>query len=199
MTRRPNNEARECILKTAFKLFYRKGFKGVSMDEVATAAGMKKANVFHYYPTKDTLGLAVFDSASQMWREKFSAFLAEGKGDPIRSVESLFDQTSAAMKENCCEGGCFIGNAAQEMSDENETLRQKIAQHLREWTKELTELLSRSRASGYFRPTLDPESAAQAILSLFEGSILLCKATRDTHPMENARRMAAEYLQVHRA
>ncbi len=199
MTRRPNTEARECILKSAFKLFCKRGFKGVSVDDIAEAAGMKKANVFHYYPDKETLGLAVFDSGSQMMREQFSSFLAQGKGDPIRAVESLFDHMISDMKENCCECGCFIGNAAQEMSDENEPLRKRIAHHIGDWMRELKDLFTRHRSAGYFRPTLDPEAAAEAILSLYEGSILLSKASRDTRTLTNARRMAVEYLQVQRA
>jgi TetR/AcrR family transcriptional regulator, transcriptional repressor for nem operon len=199
MTRRPNTEARECILKTAFKLFCRKGFKGVSVEDVADAAGMKKANVFHYYPNKETLGLAVFESGSQFMKEQFSSFLAKGKGDPIRAVESLFDNMICAMTDNCCAGGCFIGNTAQEMSDENETLRQKIAHHLQDWMREIKDMLARHRVSGYFRPTLDPEATAQSILSLYEGSILISKAARSTQALENARRMAVEYLQIQRA
>lgn len=199
MSRRPNTEARDCILQAAFKLFFRKGFKGVSVDDVAEAAGMKKANVFHYYPSKETLGMAVFESGAQKMRDQFSGFLAQGKGDPIRAVESLFNNKISEMKEDCCKCGCFIGNAAQEMSDDNEPLREKVAAHIAAWMGELTDLLTRHRTAGYFRPTLDPDSAAQAILSLYEGAVLLSKASRDVRALESARRMATDHLQIQRA
>jgi TetR/AcrR family transcriptional repressor of nem operon len=169
-----------------------------SVDDVAEAAGMKKANVFHYYPDKDKLGQAVFESGSRFMKEQFSSSLAQGKGDPLRAVESLFNNMICDMDKNCCSGGCFIGNTAQEMSDENETLRQRIALHLQDWTRELKDLFSHHRGSGYFRPTLDPEASAQAVLSLYEGAVLLSKAARNTRALENARRMALEYLQIHR-
>jgi TetR/AcrR family transcriptional repressor of nem operon len=199
MSRRPNHEARECILSAAFKLFFKKGFKGVSVDDVAEEAGMKKANVFHYYPSKESLGLAAFETGARRMKDQFSGVLAQGKGDPIRAVESLFDGKISEMKESCCACGCFIGNAAQEMSDENEPLRKKIAAHIDEWTGELKGLFTRHRAAGYFRPTLDPEAAAQAILSLYEGAVLISKASRDVRALENAKRMAVDHLQVQRA
>ena len=65
MSRRPNIELREKILCSAHRLIYKSGFKGVSMEDIAEAAGIKKANLFHYYPTKEALGLAVFDFAVQ--------------------------------------------------------------------------------------------------------------------------------------
>jgi TetR/AcrR family transcriptional repressor of nem operon len=198
MSRRPNPEARACILSAAFKLFFRRGFKGVSVDDVAEEAGMKKANVFHYYPSKESLGLAAFEDGAQKMRDQFSGFLAQGKGDPLRAVESLFDSKISEMKKDACKCGCFLGNAAQEMSDENEPLRKKIAEHIASWMKELKDLLARHRNAGYFRPTLDPEAAAQAILSLYEGAVLLSKASRDTRVLENARRMAVDHLQINR-
>jgi hypothetical protein len=91
-----------------------------------------------------------------------------------------------------------VGNAAQEMSAESEPFRERILRTIGGWMGELKDLLARHRSSGYFRPTLDPEAAAQSILSLYEGAILLCKASRDTRALENARRMAVEYLQVQR-
>src|SRR5687767_1011913 len=140
MSRRPNTEARECILRTAFRLFCQKGFKGVSVEDVAQAAGMKKANVFHYYPSKDALGEAVFDSGSRFLKEQFSTSLAKGKGDPLRAVQAVFDDIICAMDEDCCSGGCFVGNTAQEMSGESESLRKKIAGHLDNWMRELKDL-----------------------------------------------------------
>jgi TetR/AcrR family transcriptional regulator, transcriptional repressor for nem operon len=198
MTRRPNVEARDCIIGHAFKLFFRRGFKGVSVEDVAEAAGMKKANVFHYYPDKEALGLAVLDRGAQTMKERFSSFLAKGKGDPIRAVDSLFAGMISEMDDTCCECGCFVGNAAQELSDDNEPFRQRIARTIGEWMVELKDLLARHRSAGYFRPSLDPEAVAQAILSMYEGAILISKAARDTHALESARRMAVEYLQVQR-
>lgn len=46
------------ILFNASKLFMEKGFESVSMNEVAKHAGVTKATVYYYYPTKTDLFVA---------------------------------------------------------------------------------------------------------------------------------------------
>src|SRR6056297_1260156 len=45
------------ILDSAKKIFACKGFDGASVEEIANDAGVKKALIFYYFPTKDSLFL----------------------------------------------------------------------------------------------------------------------------------------------
>lgn len=47
------------ILDTAERLFAKKGFASVSMNEIANAAGASKANIFHHFGSKKDLYIAV--------------------------------------------------------------------------------------------------------------------------------------------
>ncbi len=193
MSRKPNVEAREKILKAALSIMRERGFNAVSMDEVAKAAGIKKANLFHYFPTKEALGLAVFDFAAACVREDVRLQLSRGQ-DPIRKVSAMFTALEKSMDERRCRGGCPIGNLAMELSDQYERIRRRIAAYFQEWTGEVAASLERGREEGYFRRELKAQEAAEAILSLFEGATLMCKARKDVAPLENARDMAVEYL-----
>lgn len=193
MSRTPNLEAREKILKAAFGLMYERGFKDVSMDDVAAAAGLKKANLFHYYPTKETLGLAVFDFASAKMRAQVSLQFAQG-GDPIKLVEGMFTDVAKGMETSRCRGGCFIGNLAQELSDHYEKMRVKVSVYLKDWTATVARALECGREDGYFRKDMRSKESAEAIVSLFEGATLVSKANKETRPLETAKDMAVSYL-----
>ena len=197
MSRAPNLEAREKIVKAAYGLMYDRGFKDVSMDDVAVAAGMKKANLFHYYPTKEALGLAVFDFASTQMRAKVEEHFAKGE-DPIRQVEGMFTEGAEGMEASCCRGGCFVGNLASELSDHFEKMRLRVSGHIKEWTGQLAGALEKARQRGYFRKDMKPQESAEAILSLFEGATLISKANKETKPMENAKDMAVSYLKAYK-
>lgn len=198
MSRRPNVETRERILESAHNLFYNGGFKGVSMDDVAQAAGVKKANLFHYFPTKEALALAVFDRATAGMKERMTAHFSVRRRDPIVAVARMFEDAASRMRRSGCTGGCFVGNMAQEMSDGNERIRLKVSEHLRFWAGQLASHLERGRTRGYFRPELEVERAAEAILSLFEGALLYSKASREPGAVESAKRMAVGYLEAFR-
>jgi len=195
MTRKLNLEARRHILEVARELFLERGLKGVSMDEVAGAAGIKKANLFHYYPSKECLELAVLEQAAGEMKEQVEAQLSASGRDPVGAVASMFEQAGRGMRERRCRGGCFLGNLAQEASDHNETIRVRVSEFLCYWTDQLASFLDRGRASGYFRPELEPRTAAEAILALFEGALLFSKASRRPDPVESSKRMAMAYLE----
>ncbi len=194
MARPENTEARERILQTAQQLIFESGFKGISMADVATAAGLKKANLFHYYPTKDALAVAVFDYASagakQWFVTKFS-----GEDDPARAVARIFDETIESMHASSCSGGCFVGNAAQELSDEHEEIRVRLAEVFAFWVDQLAAFLDRSRAFGRLRADFEPRQTAEALVALFEGAVLLAKARKDSNPLASAKAVAVGYLE----
>jgi len=198
MPRTANLEARQRILDAAHKLFYMGGLNAVSMDCVAAAAGMKKANLFHYYPTKESLELAVLDHAAAGMNEHI-AQLARHSYDPVGAIQRIFEEAAGLMRQSQCSGGCFFGNLAQETADGNETIRQKVAQHLHAWTTELAAFLERWRQSGYFREDFQPQVAAQAILSLLEGALLFCKASKSPEPVDSAKQLAVAYLEAVRS
>jgi AcrR family transcriptional regulator len=186
------------ILCAAHCLIYKHGFKGVSMDDVAKASGVKKANLFHYYPTKEVLGLAVFDAALADLQKQVRERLEKRDGDPIKVVAAMFDEACGDMKKSECSGGCFVGNMAQELSDYNETMRQRVSDHMQEWRRQWSVFLGEYQRTGYFRGDLDPERAATGLLSLFEGAMILCKANKDVSPLEDAKQMAVRHFESYR-
>jgi TetR/AcrR family transcriptional repressor of nem operon len=198
MARAANLEARQRILEVAHRLFYTSGLSAVSMDAVAAAAGMKKANLFHYYPTKESLELAVLDHAAAGMNDRI-ARVARHAYDPVGGVERIFDEAGGLMRQSRCSGGCFFGNLALEASDRNERIRQKVAEHLEVWTTLLAAFLDRWRRTGYFRDGFEPQSAAQAILSLLEGALLFSKASKSPEPVESAKHLAVAYLEAARS
>jgi AcrR family transcriptional regulator len=197
MSRRANIEVRERILAAAHKLFYDNGFKGVSMSDIAAAAGVKKANLFHYYPAKEALALAALEQvADGMKRQVAERFAGRGEVDPLVSIASMFDEAAGRMRESGCSGGCFIGNVAQELSDHNEKVRLKVQECLQFWCGEVASFLERARTAGFFRPDLRPSQAAEAIVCLLEGALLCSKASKQTRAVESAKQMAVGYLEA---
>jgi AcrR family transcriptional regulator len=76
---RPTDAA---ILQAALELFMTKGYRGVSIDAVAEAAGVTKPTVYYHYDDKGTLLVAVARFMFSRAREATAALLA--RPDPFR-------------------------------------------------------------------------------------------------------------------
>lgn len=61
MTQLIDNATRDRILAAAEQLFFRKGIKSVTMDEVAGHLGMSKKTVYHHFSDKDKLVSALME------------------------------------------------------------------------------------------------------------------------------------------
>lgn len=177
---------------------HERGFRGVSMDDVAAAAGVKKANLFHYYPSKNELGLAVLDYAAESLQQKIlGQFEGLSGAGPVRAVEKIFDESIRGMTQNRCCKGCLVGNLAQELSDHNEKFRRRIAGHFEFWTSQLAAMFSKKKAAGEFGKEFKPRESAEAILALLEGATLFSKTYKSIDALKNARKAASAYLRFY--
>jgi TetR/AcrR family transcriptional repressor of nem operon len=193
MTRRINVAAREKILRTAYELFARGGFESVSMDRVAARAGLKKANLFHYYPTKEALGVAVMAEAARRYSDGVRAIFADDAQDPVSAVRELFARGNPDARRDCGRG-CFIGRMAQDVDEENEALRGAVSDCVAEWRAEIERFFAGWKKRGYFRDRFRAVEAADAVLALYEGGLLISKALGDPAPAEHAERAAVTVI-----
>jgi TetR/AcrR family transcriptional regulator len=83
-------EARKAaILKAALGVFARLGVDGASVEAIAQAAGISKANLLYYHPTKEALYVAVLEQGLSLWLAPLSRF-TEGD-DPAQAIAALID------------------------------------------------------------------------------------------------------------
>lgn len=79
----PSPGGRDRILREARGLFTRHGFAAVSMQQIADAAGVNKATLYHHYRDKEALFLAVVERERALTAAAVDAAL--GAGAPLRS------------------------------------------------------------------------------------------------------------------
>jgi AcrR family transcriptional regulator len=73
-TTRVAREAR--ILRAAVACFARQGYYGTTMEEIAAEAGIAKGAVYVYFPSKEAIFLALYDTWGCALREEIMAALA---------------------------------------------------------------------------------------------------------------------------
>ncbi|WP_018233654.1 TetR/AcrR family transcriptional regulator [Thioalkalivibrio thiocyanodenitrificans] len=73
----PPGQAVSRILRAALDLFSSQGFDAVSMNAVANAAGVSKANIFHHFRSKHELYIAALREACRESRDELEALNLE--------------------------------------------------------------------------------------------------------------------------
>lgn len=73
-----HDQKRERILKTAARVFAEEGFARASMAQVARACDISKANIYHYYGSKDALLFDILDSYLSALHERVCGLDLDG-------------------------------------------------------------------------------------------------------------------------
>jgi TetR/AcrR family transcriptional repressor of nem operon len=168
---------RERVLAGATELFHRQGFSGTSIHDLIRETGVKKGNLYHYFSSKEEMGLEVLTRA----RDDFFRFLENSlQGDtPSARLANHFAAIVRYHESRNLVGGCIFGNTALEMSDRSESYRAVIHGVFEEWRRRIREVLESAVRSGEVRKDLDPEAMARHIVATVEGGIMVARASRD--------------------
>jgi len=190
-------DSRERILQEAEHLIHMRGYHCTSLDDIAKRCRMTKANLLHHFRSKEELGLAVLDYKIDAYRRCCLDPIFSDGSDPMGSVRELFASAGRFYRGNGCKAGCFVGNMALEMSDLSERFREKAEAFFDEWAGRIAGELRRHQNLGRFAPAMDASSTAEAILSLYEGAIMLARTRRDHRVFDRTGRAATSLLRVH--
>jgi AcrR family transcriptional regulator len=82
---------RDEILQIAVGLFAARGYHGVSMDDIGSAAGVTGPALYHHFAGKEAMLVAALMPVSEGLLEGGRARVVEHPGDPRAALESLVD------------------------------------------------------------------------------------------------------------
>jgi AcrR family transcriptional regulator len=91
LRRNAGERTRERILDAAEEIFVRFGYEGARMDQIAEAAGVRKANIYYYFPGKDELYRALVDRTLAALTSGIHDFLGLPAASPWDQVDGFLD------------------------------------------------------------------------------------------------------------
>jgi AcrR family transcriptional regulator len=98
MTRTGGEVRRHALIEEAIRAFGREGYSGASLDQIATAVGIRKQTLLYYFPTKDALLEACLQAAGQRVAEEIAQAL-EGKDTYWAKAEAVIHAVFALAEE----------------------------------------------------------------------------------------------------
>ena len=115
---RPTNPVgRPKLIELARGIFAQAGYAGASLSQIAAAAGIRKASLYHHFDTKEALYLSVLDSVVSELQKVFVAAVSGsgGFGDRLNeatgiAVSYLANNPDAAkiLLREAVDGGPFV-------------------------------------------------------------------------------------------
>ncbi|MYQ39656.1 transcriptional regulator, TetR family [Streptomyces sp. LamerLS-316] len=152
---------RRHILDAATGLFAAKGYERTTTAEICKAAGISTGSLFHYFPNKRAIFLAVFDEEGDDKAEHLAK--ARSADDPWQALMDLVDHLATPATQPVVPALVMEAMVQAYRDPELEALlsRGNADEHAA-----IAELLTRAADDGLIDPELDPDSTATWITAL---------------------------------
>ncbi|MBE1295999.1 MAG: TetR family transcriptional regulator [Rhodobacteraceae bacterium] len=75
---------RAAILESALEVFSAHGFRGATVDQIASEAGLSKPNLLYYFPSKEAIFTALLSELLDTWLDPLRAL--DPEGDPLEEM-----------------------------------------------------------------------------------------------------------------
>ncbi|MBZ0094585.1 MAG: TetR/AcrR family transcriptional regulator [Sulfuricella sp.] len=167
---------RDKLLQSAFCEIHRQGFQAASIANILQDTGLTKGALYHHFPTKQALGLAVIE---EVIKEQLEGLIFKPLRESERPVEMLLEIIATIDKKVPSDFvmlGCPLNNLMQEMSPLDELFQERLGGVLGVWQKTVEGALKRGQKQGEIRAEVDYKAAALFIVSAWEGCIGVAKS-----------------------
>jgi AcrR family transcriptional regulator len=171
------SSTRDRVVLSALQLFAAKGYGSTSVADVRQAAGIHSGSLYHFFPGKQELLLAVLEA----YRGGIGPMLLRpawaGVADPIEKIFALLGSYRAALLQTECTYGCPIGSLALELHEPDPPVRRLLAQNFDGWIEAIEGCLT--EAGNRLPADIDRRELAGFVLTALEGAVMQARTFRD--------------------
>lgn len=118
-----HDDKRDAILRAAARLFADEGYGRASMAEVARICGISKANIYHYYPSKEALLFDILETHLRYLRDRIGS-LRFPDDDPREKLLHLITEVLLAYEGADAEHDVLLNASRALPQEQQKILRQ---------------------------------------------------------------------------
>jgi len=157
---RQKRERERRIVKAAERLFARKGYAEVAMEDVAARAGLAVGTIYNYFPSKSALLLAIVRSETESLLARGRKILDDPPHDPVAAV-SMF--TEIFLEDFTRDDRRLWRELFGAAIAEPTTVGRRLFEGDTQLVTQLAALLERYRTDGILRSDIEPMPAATVL------------------------------------
>lgn len=174
---------KDYLLDAGVAVMTTRGYNGTSIQDIVDAAEVPKGSFYTYFKSKEDFAIAALEKVADERMQLSRKLLNDRTVPPLDRLIRFFEFGVDKCGDKL-NGGCFIGNMCQEMSESNEAIRLKVRQMLRNKTLLVEDVLEEARLAGHLANTVPSAQLAEFLFNAWEGALMRAKAANSCEPME---------------
>jgi TetR/AcrR family transcriptional regulator, transcriptional repressor for nem operon len=188
-------DTRQRIIETAVNLFHKDGIYATSPDDIIEASGTGKGQFYYYFKNKMGLVHAVFQSHLEAIRDGTGPINYDI--DTWNELGNWFQMHVELQKKFEMSRGCFFGTVGNELTSDDELVRQDLNLIFEVIRNKLAHFFSLEKNQERLKQDVDPVHMADFCIASVQGAMLMGKIKRDSGIVETTLREAFLHLRAY--
>lgn len=184
---------RDRIVEAARRLFFEQGYVATGIAQILQESGANSGSLYHFFPTKEDLLVAVLEVYRQMLDTAVVAPAMERASDPIEQVFAVLHGYRLLLEATEFRLGCPIGNLGLEIANSHPQAVRLVAENFDGWVEAVASMIR--RAAGRLPAGIDPDDLATFVLATMEGAVMLARSHRSLDPFDAAVSHVRDYFE----
>lgn len=169
-------DARTRMLGAALRLIRTKGFAATRVDDICAAADVTKGAFFHYFKTKEDIGVAAADHWSEMTGALFADAPYHIPSDPLDRILAYVDFRKALLQGGVPDFTCLVGTMVQEVYETSPAIRDACDRCISSHAATLEADIAAVMRDRGMTPGWSAKSLALHTQAVIQGAFILAKA-----------------------
>jgi AcrR family transcriptional regulator len=183
----------EQALDHSMMLFWQKGFRETSLDEIAQAIGVKKPSLYAAFGDKEALFRRVMERYSQKFGQPEVLALRD-HDDIYHALDAFFDRGIAYASGKRTPRGCLLATTFAECALLPMPLALKVKALIRQGDQVMAQRLEKAVRCGQLPPGFDVKGSAKFLMSVMHALALRARAGETKANLLSLKRAALRCL-----
>lgn len=180
---KPKPGVRENLIQTGLRLIHAEGYTASGIQSIVEAAEVPKGSFYTYFESKEAFGSEVADAYFARGLGKLRDLLLDTNVAPLARLETYFDDRIEALRAGKYTRGCLLGNLTVEVADHSTLIRDRLVQHLGEWSRFFEGCIAEAQKQGKIRNQLPADVLGRFLLNSWEGALIRMRAEKSDNPL----------------
>lgn len=162
------------VLENAMRAFWARGYEATSMSDLVKATGINRGSIYSAFPNKHKLFMRALEHYDQIYRRQHLQGVSAQK-PPLEAIITVFESAASKPGDANTPWGCMVVNTALELSPHDPEVAELVDRSLQGVEDFFHSRIEAAKQNGAVSKTLDSDSTAKALLSLFLGLRVLTR------------------------
>lgn len=177
--------SKEEIIQIGLEIILSKGFNATGVEAILKQAKIPKGSFYNFFSSKEEFCLKIIDKYLEDVTAIFNPIFTDSSLPPLVRIKKSFEARIALFESYNCTKGCLLGNLGLEISDQYESVRQRLLQGILGWEKQVSALLRQAQENKELPVEIDVNILAENLIASFQGSLLFAKVKKSPDPLHH--------------